>query len=151
MSVEEEIIGFGGRVPPAAGRGRRSAGGRARQVTGEAGLMAVKREGNPAGSSNNLCGDVLRVFGVLKVATVGQIQQIAAPYLSYRHSDKPMPVKRKQARTASHTGALSDLRKQGLAENGGQILGGVWVSSFRTVVASMSSSTVRRFTVTRSA
>ncbi|MFJ3251163.1 replication-relaxation family protein [Streptomyces sp. NPDC086782] len=83
--------------------------------------MAGKREENPAGSSNNLRGDVLRVLGVLKVATVEQIQQIAAPHLSYRHSDKPTPSKRKQARTASHTGALSDLRKHGLAENGGQI------------------------------
>lgn len=33
MSVEEEIIGSGGR-PSAAGRGRRPAGGRARQATG---------------------------------------------------------------------------------------------------------------------
>jgi hypothetical protein len=41
--------------------------------------MAVKREENPAGSSNNLRADVLRVLGVLKVATVEQIQQIAAP------------------------------------------------------------------------
>jgi hypothetical protein len=37
-----------------------------------------KREENPAGSSNNLRGDMLRVLGVLKVATVEQIQQIAA-------------------------------------------------------------------------
>jgi hypothetical protein len=86
--------------------------------------MAVKREENPAGSSNNLRGDVLRVLGVLKVATVEQIQQISAPYMSYRHTDKPTPSKRKQARTASHTGALSDLRKHGLAENGGQLPGG---------------------------
>lgn len=34
MSVEEEIIGSGGRMPSAAGRGRRPAGGRARQATG---------------------------------------------------------------------------------------------------------------------
>ncbi|MFE7401877.1 replication-relaxation family protein [Streptomyces sp. NPDC057557] len=44
--------------------------------------------------------------------------------MSYRHTDKDKPSKRKQARTASHTGALSDLRKHGLAENGGQISGG---------------------------
>ncbi|MFE3905693.1 replication-relaxation family protein [Streptomyces sp. NPDC059153] len=72
--------------------------------------MAGKREENPAGSSNNLRGDVLRVLGVLKVATVEQIQQISAPHLSYRHTDKDKPSKRKQARTASHLGALSDLR-----------------------------------------
>ncbi|WP_246112101.1 replication-relaxation family protein [Streptomyces hawaiiensis] len=67
--------------------------------------MAGKREENPAGSSNNLRGDVLRVLGA-------------------RHTDKLTPSKRKQARTASHTGALSDLRKHGLAENGGKISGG---------------------------
>ncbi|MEU1371440.1 hypothetical protein ABZ454_35715 [Streptomyces sp. NPDC005803] len=87
-------------------------------------MMAVKREENPAGSSNSLRGDVLRVLGVLKVATVEQIEQISAPHLSYRHTDKPTPSKRKQARTASHTGALSDLRKHGLAEKGGQLPGG---------------------------
>ncbi|MEV0695439.1 hypothetical protein [Streptomyces sp. NPDC050388] len=53
-----------------------------------------------------------------------QIQQLAAPHLSYRHTDKASLSKRKQARTASHLGALSDLRKHGLAENGGQISGG---------------------------
>ncbi|MER7498370.1 hypothetical protein ABT033_38005 [Streptomyces pharetrae] len=67
---------------------------------------------------------MLRVLGVLKVATVEQIQQISTPHLSYRHTDKPTPAKRKQARTASHPGALSDLRKHGRAENGGQIPGG---------------------------
>lgn len=34
MSVEEEIIGSGGRMPSTAGRGRRPAGGRAHQTTG---------------------------------------------------------------------------------------------------------------------
>jgi hypothetical protein len=66
--------------------------------------MAGKREENPAGSSNNLRGDVLRVLGVLKVATVEQIQQISAPHMSYRHSDKEKRSQRKQARTASHLG-----------------------------------------------
>ncbi len=51
-------------------------------------------------------------------------QQISAPHLSYRHTDKPTPSKRKQARTASHTGALSNLRKHGLRENSGQLPGG---------------------------
>ncbi|GHD07377.1 hypothetical protein GCM10010313_26490 [Streptomyces violarus] len=85
--------------------------------------MAGKREENPAGSSNNLRGDALRVLGVLKVATVEQIQQISGLHMSYRHTAKTKPSKRKQARTASHLGALSDLRKHGLAENGGQIPG----------------------------
>lgn len=82
--------------------------------------MAGKRETNPAGSTNNFRDDVLRVLGVLKVATADQIQRIAAPHLTYRHTDKPTPSKQKQARTASHTGALSDMRKHGLVENGGR-------------------------------
>ncbi|MFF9652942.1 hypothetical protein [Streptomyces sp. NPDC014622] len=86
--------------------------------------MAGKRKMNPAGSTNNLRGDVLCVLGVLKVATVEQIQQISAPHMSYRHTDKDKPSERKQARTASHLGALSDLRKHGLVENGGKIPGG---------------------------
>ncbi|WP_199885600.1 hypothetical protein [Streptomyces sp. CB00455] len=81
--------------------------------------MAGKRLTNPAGSSNDLRGDVLRVLGVLKVATADQIQRIAAPHLTYRHTMKATASERKTARTASHAGALSDLRKHGLAENGG--------------------------------
>ncbi|GHB32556.1 replication-relaxation family protein [Streptomyces chryseus] len=81
--------------------------------------MAGKRVTNPAGSSNDLRGDVLRVLGVLKVATADQIQRIASPHLTYRHTTKPTASEQKTARTASHAGALSDLRKHGLAENGG--------------------------------
>ncbi|WP_326614481.1 replication-relaxation family protein [Streptomyces scopuliridis] len=81
--------------------------------------MGGKRRTNPAGSTNSFRGDVLRVLGVLKVATGDQIQRIGAPHLSYRHTDKDTPSKQKQARTASHTGALSDMRKHGLTENGG--------------------------------
>ncbi|WP_189711940.1 replication-relaxation family protein [Streptomyces phaeofaciens] len=86
--------------------------------------MAGKRKTNPAGSSNNHRGDVLRVLGVLKVATVDQIQRIAAPHLTFRHTDKKTPSERKTARTASHLGALADLRKHGLVENGGRTRGG---------------------------
>ncbi|MFH8480485.1 hypothetical protein [Streptomyces sp. NPDC018055] len=46
-------------------------------------------------------------------------QRISAPHLTFRHADKPTSSKRKQARTVSHTGALSDMRKHGLSENGG--------------------------------
>ncbi|WP_327372403.1 replication-relaxation family protein [Streptomyces sp. NBC_01216] len=81
--------------------------------------MAGKRKTNPAGSTNNYRGDVLRVLGALKVATADQIQRIGAPHLTHRHADKETPSKQKQARTASHTGALSDMRKHGLSENGG--------------------------------
>ncbi|MFJ5726435.1 hypothetical protein [Streptomyces sp. NPDC093149] len=81
--------------------------------------MAGKRKTNPAGSTNSFRGDVLRVLGVLKVATADQIQRIGAPHLSYRHTDKKTQSEQKTARTASHTGALSDMRKHGLAENGG--------------------------------
>ncbi|MFI9588344.1 replication-relaxation family protein [Streptomyces sp. NPDC052236] len=81
--------------------------------------MAGKRKTNLAGSTNGFRGDVLRVLGVLKVATADQIQRIGAPHLSFRHTDKKTPSEQKTARTASHTGALSDMRKHGLAENGG--------------------------------
>ncbi|MFF5721262.1 hypothetical protein [Streptomyces buecherae] len=81
--------------------------------------MAGKRKTNPAGSTNSYRGDVLRVLGVLKVATADQIQRLSAPHLTFRHADKPTPSKRKQARTASHTAALSDMRGHGLSENGG--------------------------------
>ncbi|GGP00259.1 replication-relaxation family protein [Wenjunlia tyrosinilytica] len=81
--------------------------------------MAGKRKTNPAGSTNDLRGDVLRVLGVLKVATADQIQRIGAPHLSYRHTTKPTASERRTARTAAHTGALSDMRRHGLAENGG--------------------------------
>ncbi|MEU9677779.1 replication-relaxation family protein [Streptomyces parvus] len=81
--------------------------------------MAGKRKTNPAGSTNSYRSDVLHVLGTLKVATADQIQRISAPHLTFRHADKPTPSKRKQARTASHTGALSDMRKHGLSENGG--------------------------------
>ncbi|MFI1576134.1 replication-relaxation family protein [Streptomyces anulatus] len=81
--------------------------------------MAGKRKTNPAGSTNSYRADVLRVLGALKVATADQIQRISTPHLTFRHADKPTPSKRKQARTASHTGALSDMRKHGLSENGG--------------------------------
>ncbi|MEU2872805.1 hypothetical protein ABZ769_26945 [Streptomyces olivoreticuli] len=81
--------------------------------------MAGKRKTNPAGSTNSYRGDVLRVLGALKVATADQIQRIGAPHLTFRHADKETPSKQKQARTASYTGALSDMRKHGLSENGG--------------------------------
>ncbi|MFE0776425.1 replication-relaxation family protein [Streptomyces sp. NPDC058861] len=81
--------------------------------------MAGKKKTNPAGSTNTYRGDVLRVLGALKVATTDQIQRIGAPHLTFRHADKPTPSKRKQARTASHTAALSDMRHHGLSENGG--------------------------------
>lgn len=81
--------------------------------------MTGKRITNPAGSTNSYRGDGLRVLGALKVATADQIQRIGVPHLTSRHADKPTRSKQKQARTASHTGALSDMRKHGLSENGG--------------------------------
>ncbi|MFF2721358.1 replication-relaxation family protein [Streptomyces sp. NPDC058011] len=126
MSVVEEIIGFRGTGrPPRPGPATSSRdagrpGGRPVASDDEgAGLMAGKRKNNPAGSTNTYRGDVLRVLGALKVATADQIQRIGAPHLSFRHADKEPPSKRKQARTASHTGALSDMRKHNLSENGG--------------------------------
>lgn len=68
--------------PDAHGGLARSAPGRLPRATDDgevAQLIAGKREENTAGSSNNLRGDVLRGLGVLKVATVEQIQQISGP------------------------------------------------------------------------
>ncbi|MEQ6028294.1 replication-relaxation family protein [Streptomyces salinarius] len=86
--------------------------------------MAGKRKENEAGSSNDLRADVLRVLGVLKVATADQIQRLSSPHLTYRHMTKPTPAKRKEARTASHRAAVNDLRRHGLAVDGGRTRGG---------------------------
>ncbi|MGW6362181.1 replication-relaxation family protein [Streptomyces sp. NPDC055092] len=86
--------------------------------------MAGKRKVNEAGSSNGLRGDVLSVLGVLKVATADQMQRLASPHLSYRHTLKETAALRKEARTASHRGAANDLRRHGLAVDGGRTRGG---------------------------
>ncbi|WUH88678.1 replication-relaxation family protein [Streptomyces sp. NBC_00433] len=78
-----------------------------------------RRAGNPAGSTNALREDVLKVLGVMKVATADQIQRTAAPHLTYRHTAKPTAAKRKEARTAAHRGALADLRASGQVLFGG--------------------------------
>lgn len=85
--------------------------------------MAGKRKTNEAGSTNDLRADVLSVLGVLKVATADQIQRLASPHLSYRHTLKETPAKRKEARTASHRGAANDLRRHGLVVDGGRTRG----------------------------
>ncbi|MCP9213270.1 replication-relaxation family protein [Streptomyces sp. NEAU-Y11] len=86
--------------------------------------MAGKRKANEAGSTNDLRGDVLRVLGVLKVATADQIQRLASPHLTYRHTTKKTASARKEARTASHRGAANDLRRHGLSVDGGRTRGG---------------------------
>ncbi|GHB29799.1 replication-relaxation family protein [Streptomyces chryseus] len=85
--------------------------------------MAGKRKTNEAGSTNDLRADVLSVLGVLKVATADQIQRLASPHLSYRHTLKKTPAMRKEARTASHRGAANDLRRHGLVVDGGRTRG----------------------------
>lgn len=85
--------------------------------------MAGKRKTNEAGSTNDLRADVLSVLGVLKVATADQIQRLASPHLSYRHTLKKTPATRKEARTASHRGAANDLRRHGLLVDGGRTRG----------------------------
>lgn len=86
--------------------------------------MAGKRKTNEAGSTNDLRGDVLRVLGVLKVATADQIQRLASPHLTFRHTEKKTAAQRKEARTASPRGAANDLRRHGLAVDGGRTRGG---------------------------
>ncbi|MEV6012731.1 hypothetical protein AB0M29_38860 [Streptomyces sp. NPDC051976] len=78
-----------------------------------------RRIANPRRSSNGLREDVLRVLGVMKVATADQIQRAAAPHLTYRHTTKPTAARRKEARTAAHRGALADLRASGHVLFGG--------------------------------
>ncbi|MFF4542469.1 replication-relaxation family protein [Streptomyces aureus] len=122
----EQIIGFGARlVPSAAGRAGRWLVGRSAD-NGRAGLMAGQRKEkeNEANSSNDLRADVLRVLGVLKVATADQIQRLSLPHLTYRHTLKPTAAKRKEARTASHRAAVNDLRRHGLVVDGGRTRGG---------------------------
>ncbi|CAM5740359.1 hypothetical protein SALBM311S_02689 [Streptomyces alboniger] len=77
------------------------------------------RKTNEAGSTNNLRADVLCVLGVLKAATADQIQRLSSPHLTYRHTLKKSAAERKEARTASHRGALNDLRRHGLSVDGG--------------------------------
>ncbi|MFE9679539.1 replication-relaxation family protein [Streptomyces sp. NPDC006259] len=86
--------------------------------------MAGKRKANEAGSSTGLRGDVLRALGVLKAATADQIQRLSSPHLTYRHTTKETAALRKEARTASHRGALNDLRRHGLSVDGGRTRGG---------------------------
>lgn len=86
--------------------------------------MAGKRKTNEAGSTNNLRADVLCVLGVLKAATADQIQRLSSPHLTFRHTTKETAAARKEARTASHRGALNDLRRHGLSVDGGRTRGG---------------------------
>lgn len=84
----------------------------------------AKRKTNEAGSSTGLRTDVLRALGVLKAATADQIQRLSSPHLTYRHTTKKTAAARKEARTASHRGALNDLRRHGLSVDGGRTRGG---------------------------
>ncbi|MFJ9588752.1 hypothetical protein [Streptomyces acidicola] len=84
----------------------------------------AKRKTNEAGSSTGHRADVLRVLGVLKAATADQIQRLSTPHLTYRHTTKKTAAVRKEARTASHRGALNDLRRHGLSVDGGRTRGG---------------------------
>ncbi|MEW2811007.1 hypothetical protein AB0929_28555 [Streptomyces massasporeus] len=81
----------------------------------------AKRKTNEAGSSTGHRADVLRVLGVLKSATADQIQRLSSPHLTYRHTTKDTAAEQKEARTASHRGALNDLRRHGLSVDGGRI------------------------------
>ncbi len=127
FTPEPERKGRGGdhRVRGAAARdgGERAPGRCAVAAAGRASLMAGKRKTNEAGSTNDLRADVLSVLGVLKVATADQIQRLASPHLSYRHTLKKTPATRKEARTASHRGAANDLRGHGLLVDGGRTRG----------------------------
>ncbi|MFI8347691.1 hypothetical protein [Streptomyces sp. NPDC085596] len=65
--------------------------------------MAGKREENPAVPSNNPRRDVLRVLGVLKVATAEQASRSRPRTLSYRHTDKTPACHRPRLPAATTT------------------------------------------------
>ncbi|MYT71192.1 MULTISPECIES: replication-relaxation family protein [unclassified Streptomyces] len=67
----------------------------------------------PSGSSAALREDVLRVLGVLKVATADQIQELTRPHLTYRH---PTSV---AMRTKAHRNAALDLAHHDLTHSEG--------------------------------
>lgn len=74
------------------------------------------------GSSNPERGDVLRVLGVLKIATAGQIYRLECPHLSYRHTGKK-PADRRSARNKAARNAARDLIREGLVIAAGSTVG----------------------------
>lgn len=78
------------------------------------------RDGN--GSSNAERGDVLRVLGVLKIATAAQIYRLERPHLAYRHTDKK-PADQGSARNKATRNAAGDLIREGLVVAAGSTVG----------------------------
>ncbi|MFI7008900.1 replication-relaxation family protein [Streptomyces sp. NPDC050145] len=68
----------------------------------------------PHASTGALREDVLRVLGVLKVATPGQIQELTRPHLTLRH-----PHPHQGRRTKAHRNAALDLASRGLTVSEG--------------------------------
>ncbi|WP_328667205.1 replication-relaxation family protein [Streptomyces sp. NBC_00322] len=85
--------------------------------------MSGARKRYPSGSSGPLRADVLRVLGVLKVATPDQIQRLTLPHLTYRYTELP-ESKRKSARNKAHRAAALDLAKHGQTTEAGFSSGG---------------------------
>ncbi|MET9499494.1 hypothetical protein [Streptomyces sp. NPDC006552] len=79
--------------------------------------MAGKNTRWPYGSTTALREDVLRVLGVLKVATGEQIQELTRPHLTYRHRRDP------GRRTKPHRNAALDLALHGLTVSEGATRG----------------------------
>jgi hypothetical protein len=76
--------------------------------------MAGKSGLWPNGSTGALREDILRVLGVLKVATPGQIQELTRPHLTLRHPDP-----HQGRRTKAHRNAALDLAGRGLTVSEG--------------------------------
>lgn len=85
--------------------------------------MSRARKRYPSGSSGPLRADVLRVLGVLKVATPDQIQRLTLPHLTYRYTELP-ESQRKSARNKAHRAAALDLAKHGQTTEAGFSSGG---------------------------
>ncbi|MFB7998979.1 replication-relaxation family protein [Streptomyces sp. NPDC056002] len=78
--------------------------------------MSAKSALWPYGSTAPLREDILKVLGVLKVATAEQIQELTRPHLTYRH---PASSNR-GSRTAAHRNAALDLAHHGLVVSEGR-------------------------------
>ncbi|MFI1397938.1 replication-relaxation family protein [Streptomyces sp. NPDC020681] len=82
--------------------------------------MSGKSVRYPYGSTAALRGEVLRVLGVLKVATPDQIQRLTRPHLSYRYGESE-----RDRRNKAHRNAALDLAKHGQTVSEGNTRAGL--------------------------
>ena len=66
--------------------------------------MSGARKLYPAGSTGPLRADVLCALGVMKVVTADQVQRLALPHLSFRHSRVPESERKAARKVAPQRG-----------------------------------------------